>query len=215
MKIRTAEHLYDFTSSELAWRKKELFELRSLVIARTLTPSKKNVLIRSTIALIYAHWEGFIKSCATAYIQFVAMQKLRHEQLSPNFIALAIRPILLSAFQSKKVKDHQKVVDFFLHELPTQSSITYQEIIDTQSNLSTLVFRNIVETLGFDYSSYETKEKLLDERLLRNRNRIAHGEYVEVSESEVLELQDECIGLMEIFRTQIDNAVTLRVYTTN
>ena len=107
------------------------------------------------------------------------------------------------------------MVDFFLHELPTQSSITYQEIIDTQSNLSTLVFRNIVETLGFDYSSYETKEKLLDERLLRNRNRIAHGEYVEVSESEVLELQDECIGLMEIFRTQIDNAVTLRVYTTN
>ena len=88
------------------------------------------------------------------------------------------------------------------------------DTVETQSNLSTVVLRNIVETLGFDYSSYEIKEKLLDERLLRNRNRIAHGEYVEVSESEVLELQDECIGLMEIFRNQIDNAVTLRTYRT-
>lgn len=215
MKIRTIEQLYDFTSNELAWRKKELFELRSLIVAHALTPSKKNVIIRSMIALTYAHWEGFIKSCASAYLQFVAMQKLSHDKLSPNFIALAIRPILMSAFQSKKASDHQKVVNFFLHDFPTQSSLAYTNVIDTQSNLSTVVLRNIIDILGFDYSFYETKEKLLDERLLRNRNRIAHGDFIELQESEVLELLDECIGLMEIFRNQIDNAVILQAYKSN
>lgn len=187
-------------------------ELRSLIVSSGLTPSKKNVIVRSAIALTYAHWEGFIKNCASAYIEFVAMQKLSHDKLSPNFIALAIRPVLMSAFQSKKASDHQKVVRFFLDEMSAQSSIEFKDVIDTQSNLSTVVLRNIVDTLGFDYSFYETKEKLLDERLLRNRNRVAHGDFVELSEREILELQDECMSLMVIFRNQIDNAVSLQLY---
>lgn len=211
MKIKTVEQLYDFTTRELAWRKKELYSLHS-IITPNLAPSKKNVLLRGEITLIYAHWEGFIKSGSTAYIEFVAMQRLKHNELSPNFIAIAIRPILMSAIQSKKVDDHIKLVNFFLNNLALQSSMPFKDVIETQSNLSTSVLRNIISALGFDYSVYETKEKLLDEKLLKRRNLIAHGEYLEINENDVREIQDECIGLMEIFKNQIDNAATLKSY---
>lgn len=212
MKIRTTEQLYDFTTSELAWRKMELFSLHSMTFAAGLAPNKKNVLLRSTITLIYAHWEGFVKSCSTAYLEFVANQRLMNYELAPNFLAIAIRPILMSAFQSRKANDHIKVVNFFLNDLPSQSSVSYKDVIDTKSNLSTVVLRNIITSLGFDYSLYETKEKLLDEKLLKTRNHIAHGEYIEITASEVNQIQNECIILMETFKNQIDNAVSLQSY---
>jgi hypothetical protein len=212
LKIKTAEQLYDFTTNELAWRKKELYSLHSMIFDVGLSPSKKNALLRSAITLIYAHWEGFIKSCSIAYIEYVAMQRLKHNELSPNFLALAIRPILMNAFQSKKADDHIKVVLFFLNDLSLQSSLPFKDVIDTQSNLSTTILRNIISSLGFDYSVYETKEKLLDGKLLKTRNQIAHGEYIEITDNEVHDIQNECIALMEIFKNQIDNAVSLQSY---
>jgi hypothetical protein len=212
MKIRTAEQLYDFTTQELAWRKKELFSLHALLFTSGISPNKKNALLRSSVALIYAHWEGFIKSCSTAYVEYVAMQRLKHNELAMNFLALAIRPLLMNAFQSRKADDHIKVVSFFMSELAAQSSMQYKDVINTQSNLNTAVLRNIISSLGLDYSLYATKEKLLDERLLRTRNQIAHGEYVELTDKEVQDIQAECITLMETFKNQIDNAVTLRTY---
>lgn len=212
MKIRSVEQLYDFTSRELAWRKKELYSLRSMMRKSGLSRSQKNVILRSIIALTYAHWEGFVRSCATAYINFVAMQKLKYNELSSNFLALAIRPILMSAFQSRQAGDHQKIVEFFQTKLSRQSSIQYKGMVTTRSNLSSSVFRDIICTLGFDYSNYETKEKLLDERLLKARNQIAHGEYLTLDQSEVFDLQDQLIGLMEYFRNQVDNAASLKAF---
>ena len=82
-----------------------------------------------------------------------------------------------------------------------------------RGDLSTVVLRNIVDTLGFDDSFYETKEKLLDERSIQEAAIVfAHGDFVELSEREILELQDECMSLMVIFRNQIDNAVSLQLY---
>lgn len=140
------------------------------------------------------------------------MKRLNNNELAPNFIALAIKPIINNAIQSKRVEDHIKIVRFFLDELPHQSSLPTHDVVDTQSNLSTIILRNIISMLGFDYSIYETKEKLLDERLLKTRNQVAHGNYLEVTENDLYEIQDECILLMEAFRTQIDNAISLGTY---
>ena len=89
--------------------KKELFSLQAMIFSPGLSPSKKNALLRSAVAMIYAHWEGFINLCATSYVQYVAMQRLKHDELAPNFLALAIRPILMNAFQSKKCDDHVEI----------------------------------------------------------------------------------------------------------
>ena len=210
MKVRTVEELSDYMDNELAWRKKELSCLRSLATAPNQAFNKKNAILRSLITLTYAHWEGFIKTSASAYIEFVSQKKLPNSQLSPNFLDLSIRVLLMNASQSKKMEDHLKVINFFFQDMQSRSYIKYT--VDTQSNLSSAIFHNIVTTLGFDYSLYQTKEKLLDETLLKTRNQIAHGEYIPMVEDDVLNLEQQCMRLMETFRDQIDNAAALESY---
>lgn len=175
MSIRTVEHLFDAMSDEIAWRKTELASLRSMV-QRSSTPSgQRNVLIRSGVALLYAHWEGFVKASSRAYLEFVAFQRLQYQELSPNLIALCAKSLLDQSAASNKAKLHTTLADFFINGLIKRSRIPYRTGISTRSNLSSEVLQNIIDTLGLDYDYYATKEKLLDDKLLNSRNTIAHG----------------------------------------
>ncbi len=60
--------------------------------------------------------------------------------------------------------------------------------------------------LGLDYSRFATKEKLIDEKLLKNRNSIAHGQYLLVSFAEYIDLHDEVLGIMQDFYNQVENS---------
>ena len=78
-KIRTVSQLSDKLSEEIAWRKKELIYIKSL-IEKNRYKSVESTLIRSGTALLYAHWEGFIKNAATSYVEFVARQNLKYSE---------------------------------------------------------------------------------------------------------------------------------------
>jgi hypothetical protein len=94
----------------------------------------------------------------------------------------------------------------------TITPIPYKDSVNTESNLSSKVLRNILAILGLDYSVYSTKEKLIDEKLVWSRNSIAHGEYLMVDVATYLELHEQIFALMTTLRNQIDNAATLRQY---
>lgn len=212
MSIRTLENLYDRLSEEIVWRKKELADLRTLIETESLTPNKRDALIRAGVAMLYAHWEGFIKAAASAYLEYVSMQRLRYEELSANMIAISVKGKLNEAGQANKALIHNEVVEFFLHNLSDRSSIPYRGAVDTKSNLSSSVFYNIVCMLGFDYTFYETKEKLIDEKLLNSRNHIAHGQYLSFDVRDFIELHEQILEMMEVFRSQIDNSATLGMF---
>jgi hypothetical protein len=53
MSIRTAEQLSDRLSSDLAWRKRELSEIKSLVEAKNLSEQRHKALLRSGICMLY------------------------------------------------------------------------------------------------------------------------------------------------------------------
>ena len=96
-------------------------------------------------------------------------------------------------------------------KLSERSSIQYKNVIQT-SNLSSSVLREIVCMLGLDYSFYEPKNILIDEKLLKMRNEIAHGNYISIDQKEYDELYFKVIEMMDTFRNQIDNCAATKKY---
>lgn len=212
-KIRTTEELDDELSNAIVWRKQELAIAKSMIQTSKTSSGKSDYLIRSGVALLYAHWEGFVKEAGMAYLMFVSMKRLTYQDLAPNFIALAIKAKLDEASHTNKAIIHNELVEFFLSGLSERSRIPRDsDALNTESNLRSHVLKNIIFTLGLDYSTFETKEKLIDEKLVNNRNEIAHGKELVVDKEEILELYEEILGLMELFRSQIINAAILKNY---
>lgn len=213
MKIRTLEQLSDKLAEELAWRKKELSALKGMIDLKSFSSSSANkkALIRSGITMLYAHWEGFIKVAANSYLEFVAMQSLSYNQLSNNFIALAMKDKLDQANQTNKATIYNEVAEFFMTKMTERSVIKYENRITT-SNLSSSVFKEIIFMLGLNYSYFESKEVLIDERLLRRRNMIAHGNYLDIDENQYDELHTQIVAIMDNFRNQIDNCASTKQY---
>lgn len=156
MKIRTSAQLSDFLSDEIIWRKKELATLRRLVDSAKSLIENRNPLIRSGIMLLYAHWEGFVKAAASAYLEFVAMQRLSYEELTPNFIALGMKRQLDEAKGTNKPSIYNQVAEFFLTRLSERARIPYKDVVDTKSNLSFGFFMEIIEMLNLDSTPYGT-----------------------------------------------------------
>ena len=73
MKIKNLEELEDRIDDEIAWRKKELISIKNDVrSSENKDISEQSRLIRSGIAMLYAHWEGAIKSLAEYYLIYVS-----------------------------------------------------------------------------------------------------------------------------------------------
>jgi hypothetical protein len=215
MKIRTLENLNQRLTDDLIWRKKEIADLKGLIETRSFSPRKHNALLRSGVTLLYAHWEGYIRTAATSYLEYVARQKLTYDELAINFVAIAMKTKLNEATETNKATIFTEVASFMLTQTNQKSLISYEDVVSTASNLSSSILREIVCLLGLDYSFYETKEVIINEQLLKRRNGIAHGEYLSLDREEYQQLHDEILSMMENFRTQIENNASQKSYLRN
>lgn len=212
-KIRTLNDLSDRLSEDLAWRKNELSILKGLIETRSFAQNKTNALIRSGIPLLYAHWEGYIKCAASAYLEFVSRQKdLKYCDLTYNFVAIAMKRRLNEASMTNQSTIHNQVIQFLMEETQQRIDIPRDDVINTGSNLRFKAFQQILEQLGIDYHLYELKQVLIDEQLANRRNQIAHGEYLDVDMIEYQKLHQEVIGMMDMFRDQIENHAVQKLY---
>lgn len=192
-------------SGEFVWRKKELHGLKSVVYANR-NSSHRDVCIRCAIALLYAHWEGFISRIGLMYVEFVARQKLQHDALASNFLALAAARVINNASASRKSKLKVDVVDFFRDAALDRSKIPMRSGVNTKANLNAETLQDVLVSLGLDYSPFQTKEKLIDEKLLKNRNQVAHGKYLLVGYDEYMNLHDDVFAMMDDFYHQVEDA---------
>jgi hypothetical protein len=209
-KIRTLDQLQDKLDSELGWRVKEILSLRtSIVSAKSLSQA---TMIRAGIALLYAHWEGFIKSSSVAYAEYVSTRGLKFKELIPCFVVLGLRGNLDLLGASKKALASQEALSFIQTKLSETATFNLTTAIDTESNLSSTVFENISYSIGIETSLYSSYYNLIDTSLLKRRNKIAHGEYLDINAAEWKSLSENVLNLLRSYKTDIQNAATLAVY---
>ena len=211
MNIRTEEQLSARLATDLTWRKKELSEMKSLIEAKNVSGQRHKVLVRSGVCILYSHWEGFVKLAANSYLEYVISKKLTYQELSSNFLALAMKEKLKEAKETNKPSLYIPVCEFFLSEL-NKRSILPKDVISTGSNLSSDILKEITYILGIDFSIYSTKSRVIDTQLLKTRNEIAHGEDSVFDRAEYLEVHREILEMLDIFCTQIENAASQKKF---
>jgi hypothetical protein len=172
----------------------------------------EQTMVRASIALLYAHWEGFVKSAATAYVTYVNNQGLSYSELLTCFVVLGFKKTLHDVQKSKQSQLNVTLVDFLREGLAGKSKLKIDTAINTESNLSASVFANILEAVGFETAPYEAKAKLIDESLLKRRNTIAHGDYIDVAKDDWVKLADEILQMLRQFKTDIENAMVLAAF---
>lgn len=211
MRVRTLDELSDQVLTDLAWRKKELMILRNLI------EKKRNsacvvTLVRASHAVLYAHWEVLVKNAGTAYAAYVFARRNGFSELSPCFVALALRTQLRQCSVSSKADRYLELVKYMMDGMNSTPSVSAKNAVDSESNLSSSVLRNILSYLGLDYGPYQTREKLIDESLLKVRNEVAHGRGVTSEAQRYLDLQDEVVKLMELLVDQVLDAASKKQY---
>ena len=212
MTIRTRENLIDKIAADHVWRIREISDLKTLIETPSLSPQRKKVLCRAGIALLYAHWEGFVKKTGSYFLEYVSFQRLPVSDLKSNFITLMMKKNIDEATKSKKYSVFDKFTDFLITKQAIRSKVPFKNIVNTESNLSTTVLKEITWCLGIKYDLFEPKEKLIDLKLVGRRNHVAHGEDIPVNAVDFIEMAEEVIALMNTFRNLVENSAVTGDY---
>ncbi|PAD85423.1 hypothetical protein CHH55_23450 [Niallia circulans] len=205
----------------LSYRKQELTILKTEI--SNSRGKKLNTLLRAGTLLLYSHWEGFIKESSKEYLRFLNKQKLLCSDMKDNFIVTSLKGNIIDASQSKKTTKHYEL----FNKIVNGSSVNFKvnvdsaekPIIETHSNLKWEFFEEILFIVGLDTFD-QTNHQIIDSVLLDRRNKIAHGERIQLvkfldSEEHAEEvineytlLQDKIIDLLEQFKDNIlDSAI--------
>lgn len=206
IKIKTIEKLEELLLQDLAWRKKEMLSLKILVDKDQVN---EPILLRAGIALLCAHFEGFIKRASNCYIGYISEQKKLYSELKENFAALKMEKEFESCAKSDKHSVHKKLLIKY-DELLTRKFIEkYDEsnpYISTHSNPSSLELKEILDTIGIESDIFETKATYIDSSLLEKRHHVVHGDRSDLDKDDFLTTFEIIIKLIEDYKDLIIDA---------
>ena len=204
---RTLDILLDNISEDWIWRIKELDDFKT-ALEKTKDESTKSSLIRGGITLLYAHWEGFVKKCSYNYYNFVTTKGLKLKDLNFSFVAISMRKELNDLIDSRKVVKQSKAISVLFQEFEKRG-IFPDDIPLKTSNLNFEIFEEYCTLIGVETLPFETKRQFINQRLVANRNNIAHGKYLLMDETDFKEIFEITIKLMKSFKDSIENSAAL------
>lgn len=208
-KVKNLSEMQNALDQEMAWRIKEIGVFR--VGAGSNGPQRKPF-IRAGISLLYAHWEGFIKNSSEIYLSYVESRALPYRDLKSCFVVFGLKGKINTLVEGKKSLPNIEAMDFIFSKMDETARLQISTAVNTESNLTSEVFRNIAGSLNINTSQYETKFQLIDSSLVKRRNKVAHGEFLDVKGSDFSSLVDEMLNLMRLYKTDIENAASLESY---
>jgi hypothetical protein len=195
--------------ADMSWRIREISTFR---LASKQDRVDRDTLIRAGVAMVYAHWEGFIKSASESYLEFVNNQGHLYRELKTCFVVFGMKGKLALLGDSRQAKTNIEVLDFVMSEMDQPAKMALSNAIRTEANLTSNVFRNIATSIDVPITQYESRFPLIDESLVGRRNSIAHGEYLGLKPGEFIQLADDVQMMMRWYKTDLQNAATLGKY---
>ncbi|MER7967345.1 MAE_28990/MAE_18760 family HEPN-like nuclease [Streptomyces ardesiacus] len=205
MAVRTIAELEDRLDNALAWRRIELQTIKSQIRAAYKNSAHSpltRALARSGIALLYAHWEGYVKESCQAYVDYVAKRRLKVGELNDGLLK-----VVLDQLNRRSVSGDESAMTALMDAIRTpdnaRARIPRDTIVDTKSNLRSTVLSDILKCIGFDPAEFLTKNNLIDKTLCDGRNAIAHGRDYYPNPDEFDSLHDEVMSMLTEIRATI------------
>lgn len=211
MRIRTVNDLFDRIAEDQSWRKKEVS-----IFAQQVSESDVAVrpaLLRPAVALLYAHWEGFIKNALFYYLVYLNDQKIPLKSLRAEIAARCVRGRISAAATVARISPHVEVISYIRSEEGNPARIPIlRSDVDTGSNLTFEVLSDLLMSVALSSVEYLPFQGLVDEHLVGSRNKIAHGESHYIEMEQWVELRHEIFELMDQIAFQIVEAAESRAY---
>jgi hypothetical protein len=209
--LRTVSEFSHAITSDLTWRIREISDIRAAV--RRIDQPFKRSLLRASVPLMYAHWEGHVAVVSRSYLEFLATHRPRYATIKPSFRLNEFFGSLKRLGQSQ-MSYRQKIdfIDQILRSGDTQLRTIDMEVISGRGNLNSTVLNELCALFSIDNTMFANEYDFIDKILLFRRNNIAHGEYIEVNERELEDMSNRVIAIMRAFNNLVDNDVVLGRY---
>lgn len=190
---------------ELAYRKRELISHEQLISIAD--DHQKTVLFRTGVLLLYAHWEGFVKSAIKLYLQLYEGHAIGDLPLHAKSALIFQR--LKSDQLDKLSYKLPKAVFGYLSDSSYCVLHTISNIVDTMSNLDSQRFEYLLHLIENDisnlneYDFFILNANFIDSELLATRHKIAHGERLPVTEDDFKKMSTKTVELIDKFKESL------------
>lgn len=205
MSVRTLEEFVDALDADFAWRQKELTQL--LTDVTSAPPALQPLRLRAGIALLYAHWEGFIKAAADLYLEYVGRRRLRDCDLNDGLRAFSLGPRIRRLGATREIRPVTSLINYITAGLTGTSRVPRRAFSRELTNVYAAVFRRVLHSLGLDSAAYKSElDAVIDKELVECRNHVAHGRSTCPSEKSYCDLHATVTGLLRVFNDQLQQA---------
>ena len=161
----------------------------------------------------YAHWEGSVRFAARKFFEHVALRRLQYRELDQQFLRNYFLPRLSALSVARtSLTERCALVDEILGASNRRFSRSNDDLVNTRSNLSSEVFRDICLVCGVSFVQFEGDANFIDIVLLKRRNEIAHGEDTRIGIEDLDDITNRTLALMRSFGNAVENRVYQREY---
>lgn len=172
MKIRTTQDLDDALEADLAWRLKELISLDYDISRGVNVHTGK---CRALICLTYAHWEGFLGGSSEKMLRLITSRRHLESELNACVRSILWRGKFKGLAHEKSFTSFGELFSECERSRSVQAVFGKGSRIPTESNLNFRVLEGYISAFNIPKAYYIGQHIQID-RLLGERNRIAHGE---------------------------------------
>ncbi|MCK8503785.1 MAE_28990/MAE_18760 family HEPN-like nuclease [Myxococcus fulvus] len=202
---------------DIAWRKKEI---GSITLLATQSSPDLHHIFRAGTVMLCAHWEGYLKGAIQRYVDHVLAQRLPLKELSPAFVAnLYFRDVKSAAkadypgAENHHIRLAQRILKGIdaICEPPSWD-------MEGEANPGTGMLDRLLRSvglssnLGLNTADWSTMKVFIDEHILVDRNKVAHGEYCKVEKNVFIERSERLVQLLDILTDLILQAALRQLY---